>query len=160
MARARVILIERVVAAALQRLAGDGWLAASCAWRRVGSPLLFSLGPALEAGEGRHGHGEHNSSIQLHRHRHGHEIDTLSSRYKTGTSTLAELVQSPPPRHSIRPRPFAGKGKERGARAIMSSQVQPTNRPLRTRRPADRRERVGLACAVRAAWSGLPLFPR
>jgi hypothetical protein len=57
-------------------------------------------------------------------------------------------------------RPFAGKGKERRARAIVSSQVQPTNRPLPPRTPADRGELVGLACAVREASSGCPFFPR
>lgn len=106
-----MILIERVVAAALRRLAGDGWLAASCAWRRVGSPLLFSLGPALEAGEGRHGHGEHNSSIQLHRHRHGHEIDTLSSRYRREHRHLRSSCSHR--RHDIRSDRGRSQGRER-----------------------------------------------
>jgi hypothetical protein len=42
----------------------------------------------------------------------------------------------------------------------VSSQVQPTNRPLPSRTPADRGELVGLACAVREDWPGSPLFPR
>jgi hypothetical protein len=125
------------------------------------SALLFSLAPALVAGERRHVATEGiilqfnyidtgiGTNIDRHTAVADGNIDTCGARAVTAATTFD-------PTAAVR---REGKGKASTSHRVITSTTHKPPPPSFSH-TADRGELVGLACAVREEWPGCSLLPR